>query len=77
MDTQEQQYIKGFNNAYLLAEHEPSLLKSISKTLTPQNEYLDGFISGKLQHELDQTRSQLEELQHLRDTSKDQDLELE
>jgi len=47
------------------------------KNLSPVTDYVDGLISGKLQYELDQERTRLEELHRPRNTSKDRDLELE
>jgi len=75
--TEEQQYQKGFNNAYVLAEHEPVLLDAITKELAPTTEYLGGFLDGKQQFEFDRERIQLEELKGLRNNSNEHNLELE
>lgn len=70
--TDEQQYQKGFNNAYVLAEHEPILLDSIIKELARTSEYLDGFLDGKGQFEHDRERVQLEEMNRLRNNSREE-----
>lgn len=54
---QEQQFIKGFNNGYLLAKHEPQLLKQLLTINRDNNEYLKGVASGKKEHDLEKVRS--------------------
>ena len=73
----EQQFIKGFNNGYLIAEHEPVLMAQMAKTLEPKNDYLSGFISGKEEYEIEQQKAQLNELGQIRNRSKDQGKELD
>ena len=48
---QEQQFIKGFNNGYLLAQHEPKLAAQLSATPNSQSDYYKGLINGKDQYE--------------------------
>jgi hypothetical protein len=76
MDT-EKRYIQGFNSGYLLAKHDPALLSKIITGLTPTNDYLEGLFEGKEQLELENTKSQLNELQKLRSKSKDKTKGLE
>jgi len=64
-------YIEGFNNGYLLAEHKPELLKNISKSLKPANEYLEGVLDGKEQKENERVNEQLRDLNELRGNSQD------
>lgn len=73
----EQQYIQGFNNGYTLARYEPNLVTKITKNLSPTNDYLDGFFSGKEEFELENSRDQLHSLQKLRDQSKNRENYLE
>lgn len=48
MEKQEQQrYIKGFNNGYLLAKHEPDLAKQLIAQQNDQNPYFKGLVAGK------------------------------
>jgi hypothetical protein len=48
---QEQQYIKGFNDGYLLAKHEPALSEQLSANPNEHNEYFNGLIGGKAEYE--------------------------
>ena len=54
-------YIKGFNEGYLLAQHEPKLLDKLLSGIESSNEYLDGLSQGKKQLDreklLDQAKS--------------------
>ena len=75
MEYSEQQFIKGFNGGYLLAQHEPLLLSQITKTLEPRNDYLLGFISGKKEYENENQKIQLEDLSKLRDKGLDMERE--
>ncbi|MFZ4751902.1 MAG: hypothetical protein ACOYLG_01045 [Chitinophagaceae bacterium] len=56
--TQEQQFTKGFNNGYLLAKHEPVLLKQLL-VVKNENEYIKGLVSGKKQHDIEKMRVRL------------------
>lgn len=73
MDTPETLYKEGFNNGYLLAQYEPSLLEKLLGHLEPSGHYLEGMFSGKEEFQLEYTRSQTEALSRLRDHSQDQD----
>jgi hypothetical protein len=73
----EQKFITGFNQGYLLAKHEPALTASLSESVKPSNDFLEGFVSGKLEYTLEQERVQLQELQNLRDQSKNLHRDLE
>jgi len=76
MDT-EKRYIQGFNSGYLLAKHEPTLLSKIAAGLAPATDYLEGFFSGKEEYELENTRSQLDDLNRIRNQSKGRENDLE
>lgn len=65
----EQQYIKGFNQGYIVTKYNPSLMNSISATLSPSNSYLEGMVEGKQEMEFEQMREQLEEFENLRGNS--------
>ncbi len=45
------QYLKGFNNGYLLAKHEPELAKQLANHPNEHNAYFKGLVSGKEQYE--------------------------
>lgn len=63
-------FSQGFNNAYLISEHDPELLENISASNNLSNEYFDGFFAGKAQWQEEQ------ELQKLADL-REQHIELE
>lgn len=44
-------YLRSFNNGYLLARHEPELASKLIDGRDNPNEYFKGFISGKSQYD--------------------------
>jgi hypothetical protein len=44
-------YLKGFNNGYLLAKHEPELMAKLTAQTNEQSEYFKGLVSGKQEYE--------------------------
>lgn len=62
METQEQQFIKGFNNGYLLAKHEPELVEKLLISKNENNEYYKGISEGKKQHEIEKVRARLKSI---------------
>lgn len=44
-------YLKGFNNGYLIAKHDPQLAAELSKHQNDQNPYFNGLIGGKQEYE--------------------------
>jgi len=71
----EQQYIKGVNHAYLLAEHQPQLLKNLLKSES-RNDYFIGLRDGKRLYEKERSQSRLKELNTKQDEKyKDRGLE--
>lgn len=77
MEENEAIYIRGFNQGYLLARYEPSLLAMVVKNVSPAGDYLQGFFSGKEEYELEQSQTRLDELSRLREETKDRDHDLE
>ena len=73
----EQQYVRGFNHGYILAQHEPELLLKVTKQLTPQTVYVQGLFDGQKELELENNRNQLNELRKVRDKLKDRGEDLE
>ena len=51
MEEQEEHYIKGFNNGYLLAKHEPDLAGQLTAYPNAENAYFGGLTEGKAQYE--------------------------
>lgn len=76
MQTQEQLYVRGFNHGYILAKYLPELVTKLIKTVAPITDYTEGFFSGKEEYEIEYTRAQIDELNNLRNRSKDQDRDL-
>ena len=66
----EKEFIKAFNNGYVLAEHEPKLLNTVSKNLNPSNNYLEGFLLGKKEYEQEYCKKTMNDLQLLRNQTK-------
>lgn len=44
-------YLRGFNNGYVLARHEPELAARLIDGRENPNEYFKGFIGGKEQYD--------------------------
>lgn len=76
MDEQEN-FIKGFNNGYILSKYEPALLSQLIHTLQPSNNYLEGFFSGKEEFELENSTKELDDLHRLRNKSVSRENDLE
>lgn len=77
MENQEPLYTKGFNNGYTLAKYEPNLLKSITPSLHPGNNYLEGMLDGKEQHEHEIIKTKLFEFDQLRKKGLDKSKEID
>lgn len=72
------EFTQGFNDASILADYAPELLYDMSPVNNLQNDYFDGFFSGKAHclSEKDQEK-QIEELQSIRSAAKSKDNERE
>lgn len=44
-------YLKGFNNGYQLAKHEPALAAQLTKNPNEHNAYFKGLAGGKQEYE--------------------------
>jgi len=73
----EKKFIKGFNHGYILAKHEPDILSKIVKNLNSTNDYIQGIVSGKEEFELEKSRTHLDDMNRIRNKSKDMDRGLE
>lgn len=76
MSDQERLYVKGFNNGYILTKHRPKLAAQLLQSITPSNDYLSGFISGKEEYEFEYSQKQLHEINRLREGSNNLEKEL-
>ncbi|MBK8954971.1 MAG: hypothetical protein AB7O73_12865 [Bacteroidia bacterium] len=74
MEINEKLFIKGFNDGYILANHEPKLLDAILHNISPTNSYINGLSSGQKEFELETNVHDLAKLRQSR--NQDRDLEL-
>lgn len=58
-------YVKGFNNAYFLAEHNPTLISKLI-TIEKDIDYINGLKDGKKAYELEQQKTRINDLRKLR-----------
>lgn len=61
IDTPEdKEFLKGFNNGWIIAEHEPQISKivvgALQRVEEHQDIYLDGIQEGILRHELEKAK---------------------
>lgn len=61
MATTNEKYIKGFNDGYLLKEHNPDLLKSILQSKS-DNDYFKGLSDGSKVLKKEKIKTRLQEL---------------
>lgn len=66
MEINDKQFIAGFNSGYLLAEYEPDIITSILKDVQPTMSYISGMSFGQREYDLEQSKSQLNEVEKLR-----------
>ncbi len=65
-------YIKGFNDGYILQQHEPELLSAVLKSDNPANEFLKAVKAGQKQY---QEEKSLEAIRARKEQSKHKGLE--
>jgi hypothetical protein len=71
METQEQTYLKGFNDGYKLARYQPEILKKIQDSLSEGVEYERGLIAGVQEWQQEKTKTRESELKELRDNNQE------
>ena len=59
METNEKLYTQGFNNGYLLAQHEPELAKKLTANKNDQSDYFKGLVKGKKEFEMSKIRDRV------------------
>ena len=74
---EENQFIKSFNEGYILGQYKPELIELISQQIPPSNKLFEGFIEGKQQCDFEMQRSKLIELQKIRRKGQVKDISLE
>lgn len=70
-------FIRGFNSAYILAEHEPDLLAKVLHNITPSTDYVVGLSSGQRQYQLEREARAMDQLGQLRQKGSDREPGLE
>jgi len=73
----EQPYITGYNAGYLISKYEPALLSLLLKSLRQTNLYLQGFFSGKEQHQFEVLGAELDTISRIRGNSIHRETDLE
>lgn len=68
-------YIKGFNNAYFLAEHNPTLINKLI-SIEKDIDYINGLKDGNKTYQLEQQKNRISDLRKLRNKDKEKGLEL-
>jgi len=64
METNEKLFTKGFNNGYLLAQHEPELAKKLTANNNDQSDYFKGLVKGKKEFEMSKIRDHILGVKH-------------
>lgn len=72
MDSQEQEFIKGFNAGYQLSKHDPALLSQLLASGNAEKEYFKAMALGKQEHDREKV---IEKMKQSRDKSKDREKE--
>lgn len=62
MEDQEKLFIKGFNNGYLLAEHEPQLAAQHVRNSNSHSQYFKGIVSGKQEFDMEKIKKRIKKL---------------
>ncbi len=76
MEKLNEKYLRGFNHAYLLKQHNPKLIEKLLST-TSNNDYIQGLKDGAQTLEQQKTKSRTQQLQDLKSRrDKDRDIEL-
>ncbi len=73
-NTISKKYLKGFNNAYFLAQHNRGLIDKILLT-SSENDYMQGLIDGRNTYDQEQKQNRLKEIQRLKGKNQERDLE--
>ena len=69
LETPSFEFTKGFNDAQLVADYNPTLLASITPDVNSNDEYFNGFFAFKHEQELLHTKNNLNELKNIRNRS--------
>lgn len=67
-----EEYLKGFNNAYVIGTYQPELLNEITQEINAHSPYFDGFFDGKVQWQQEQETAMMRDLQSIRERQQEQ-----
>lgn len=70
-------FIRGFNSGYILEQHEPTLLTTVLRNISPSTDYVSGLTSGQRQYQLERRDQELNQLAALREKGSERDLDLD
>ena len=77
MERSEQLFIKGFNNGYMLAKHEPQMLDNLLREIRPNSSYIDGMKGGQLEYQQERLQNRVNEINKLNKTNSELDIDHE
>lgn len=77
MERSEQLFIKGFNNGYILAKHEPQMLDTLLKEILPNSSYIDGMKWGQLEYQQERLQNRVNEINLLNKSNPELDKDRE
>lgn len=77
MEKLEQLFIKGFNNGYMLAKHEPQMLDTLLREIRPNSSYIDGMKGGQLEYQQERLQNRVNEINQLNKTNSELDIDRE
>ncbi len=73
---EEDKYIEGFNDGFLIATHRPEAAQDLAKSYQESPmPYLEGLKDGIEERQLEREQSRLDELGALRDRNLDRDID--
>ena len=67
----DKQYLKGFNDGYLVAEHEPQLAAQLVKHPNNHSLYFKGVVSGKQEFDMEKVKERLKGMSRNNPPAKD------
>lgn len=73
----ENQFQRGMNHGYILAEHQPDILDGILNGNNKWDDFVQGLAQGRVEYKLDKEQERMNELKNTRDKSKGKSLNKE
>ena len=76
MESQDALFIKGFNNGYILEQHQPALLTEVLRGLSSTTDFITGLQSGQNLYQQERSNQELDEISKLREQGREHELDL-